>query len=400
MAENIIRLQTERELEALQIETFINTTDKVTKVTDESTLRGIIRGNVKVGKKALKDIALAVSHLFVDTAFDTALDEVAQNSGISPRFSATQSSTWVRFVADPGTIYQQGVHTVSDSKGNVFDLEDDLTIGALGYDYVKVRSQQSGASTNVDSYTIVNVSPEPSGHIGVINEYAATGGRDIETDDVFRKRIKEGPDILARGTLSYLTQVFINFNPNVLRVVYDGVSVTGKVILSILTVNGIDLTDDELSTLLDQIGPYLSLTELNPIGTTSYGVELQNATYFPIDVTMRIELVTGADLATVVKSIQQNFSKKVDFRFWDSSLQTIDWIALLVIVKNTDGVKYAPDQYFTPNTDMTIPRNEFPRFRGFVVRDLDGNILINQSGTLQPIFYANQSDQAFVASII
>lgn len=401
MAENsIVRLQTEKELEALHVETFINTTPLVTKVTDESVLRGLIRGNVKVGKKALKDIALAISHLFVDLAFDTALDEVAENSGIAQRFGAAQSSTWIRLVADPGTIYQQGINSVSDNKGNIFDLQDDITIDAVGYGYVKVRSQQSSASTNVDPYTIVNVNPEPSGHIGVINEYAATGGRDIETDDTFRQRIKEGPNALSRGTLSFLTQVFMNVNPNVLRVIYDGIDSTGKVTLSILTVNGIDLTDDELSTILDQCGQYFSLTELNPIGTTSYGVKLQNATYYPIDIGMRLSLVTGADLATVVKDIQQKFSKKVDFRFWNSSLQKIGWIDLLTIVKNTDGVKYVPDQYFTPNADVTVPRDEFPRFRGFIVRDLDGNILINQSGTLQPIFYANQTDQAFIASVV
>src|SRR5690349_24727316 len=132
----IIRLTTEQELEALHVETFINTTQgRVTKVTDHSVTRGLIRGNVRTSKKALKDIALATSHLFVDSAYGTALDDVADERGIAPRLAACQSSTWVRLVADEGTIYQQGVHTVSDNKGNVFDLEDDVTIGGKGYEY-------------------------------------------------------------------------------------------------------------------------------------------------------------------------------------------------------------------------------------------------------------------------
>ena len=398
---NIFRIITEAELEALAIETFINTTSKVTKVSDESVLRGLIRGSNRSVKKAAKDMALAISHLYPDTAFDTALDEVADNLGIAPRFSAAQSSTYVRLIADEGTVYQQGINVVSDNKGNLFDLQDDITISSLGYGYVKVRSQQSGVAANVDPYTIINISPEPSGHIGVINEYAATGGLDAESDDIFKQRIKEGPDILARGTLSYLTQAFNKINSNVLRVIYEGVdTASGKVVLSILTVNGIDLTDDELQTLIEQGGQYFSLTELNPIGTQSYGVKLKNVEYYVIDVDMRIELFTGISFDTVIKDIQQKFSKLVDFRFWNSSTDRIEWDDLLNIVKNTSGVKYALDSYFTPSVDITLPANQFPRFRGFIVRDLDGGIQINQTGTIQEIFYPADSDISFQSTVL
>lgn len=396
----IIRITTEAELEALHVETLINSTNKVTKVTDHSVTRGLIRGNVKTGKKALKDIALAVSRLFPDLANGTSLDDVANDHGISDRFAAAQSSTYVRLIADPGTVYQQGVNTVSDNKGNVFDLEEDLTIGTKGYGYVKVRSQQSGTGTNVDPYTIVNVNPEPSGHIGVINEYTATNGRDSESDDLLRQRIKEGPDILARGTLSYLTQAFIKINPNVLRVIYEGVNSQGKVSLAVLTVNGIDLTQDELDTLLEQGSEYLSLTEMGPIGTKSYGVAIKNVEYYPVDVSMRMELSVGADFEQVVKEIQQKFSKYVDFRFWESSLDKIEWDTLLNIVKNVDGVKYVPDTYFSPNVDIKIPSRKFPRFRGFIAMDLNGSVIVNQAGTLDPIFYPNDEDESFALTVL
>ncbi len=396
---DIIRLVTEKELEAIHTEIFINTSDKVTKVTDHSSTRGIIRGNVKTGKKALKDIKLAVSHLFVDDAFDTALDDVADQHGIAPRFAAAQSSTYVRLVGDVGTIYQQGVHSISDNKGNVFDLEEDITIGSKGFEYAKVRSQQAGLFTNVDSYTLINISPEPSGHIGVINEYIATGGRDEENDDTFRQRIKEGPDILARGTLSYLTQAFNKINPNVLRIIYEGVGSTGKVVLGILTVNGIDLTVQELQILLQQGGQYFSLTELSPIGTQSYGVELKNVEYYPIDIEMRLELFDIGDLGNSVKTIQQKFSKLVDFRFWDSATMRVEWEDLLIRVKQVSNVKQVPDQYFSPSEDIQIPNNQFPRFRGFIVYDLQGDLLVGQTD-LDPIFYPAEADVAFQESVI
>ena len=396
---DIIRIQTESELEALHVETFINTSPLVTKVTDHGVIRGLIRGNVRTGKKALKDIALAVSHLFPDSAFGSSLDEVADDHGIAPRFSAAQSSTYVRIVADNTTVYQSGVHTFSDNKGNIFDLDDDIAIGAKGFGYAKVRSQQSGASTNVAPYTIVNVNTAPVGHIGVINEYAATGGRDVEDDETFKRRIKEGSDILARGTLSYLTQAFARINSNVLRVINEGIDVSGKVKLGILTVNGIDLTDDELQTILDGSSEYLSITEMAPIGTTAYGVLLKNVDYTPIDVSMRVELIDIANLSTFVQETQQKFSKRVDFRFWNSATDRVEWDDLLSIVRNSKYIKSVSDAHFTPSVDLTFAYNAFPRFRGFIVNDLAGNLIVS-STDLDPIFYPQDLDASFNATIL
>jgi len=398
---NIVRITTETELEGIHTETFINTTNgRVTKVTDESVVRGMVRGNVKTAKKALKDIALAISHLFIDSSFGNALDTVADERGISPRFTAAQSSTWIRVTGSPGTVYQIGVNTVSDKKGNVFDLEDNLTLGNKGYGYIPIRSQQSGLSTNVDPYTIINISPKPTGHIGVINEYASTGGRDIEDDETFRQRIKEGPDIFARGTLSYLTQAFIKINSNVLRVLYNGIDSSGKVILSIVTVNGILLTSDELNQILIRSSSYFSLTEMAPIGTQSYGIVLQNATYYPIDSSFRMRLVSGSDLQQDAVDIQTKWTKFVDFRTWDSTKGAIQWTDLLTIAKGVDGVDFIPDTFFLPNSDIQVPVGAFPVFRGFIVYDLNGNILINQVGTISPSFYPNSPEPDLTSTII
>ena len=398
---SLIRITTETELEGIHTETFINTTDgRVTKVTDESVVRGMIRGNVKTGKKALKDIALAISHLFIDSSFGNALDTVADERGVSPRFTAAQSQTWVRLVALPGTVYTIGVNTVSDKKGNVFDLEKSITIGDKGYGYVPVRCQQAAASTNVDPYTIINVSPQPVGHIGVINEYAATGGRDLEDDDTFRQRIKEGPDIFARGTLSYLGQALMSINSNVLRVLYNGIDPSGKVILSIVSVNGILFTTDELNQMTARVSSFLSLTEMAPIGTQSYGIVLQNVNYYPIDSIFRARLISGTDLQQVAVDIQTKWTKFVDFRKWDSTKGAIQWTDLLSIAKGVDGVDFIPDTYFLPNVDIQVPIGSFPVFRQFTVMDLDGNIMIDQQGNISPVFYPNAPEPDFTSTVI
>lgn len=398
--QQIVRLTTESELRALIAETIINNTNKVTKISDNAVLSGIAAAEARVQKKALKDIALAVSHLFPDTASGQTLDDIAQNYGIAGRLGASQSSTYIRVAGAPGTVYTSGVNTITGSQGITFDLQESATLGNFGFAYLKIRSQQTGAIANVDPYTLNTISPIPAGHIGCINEYAATGGRDSEQDDVFRQRIKEGPDILSRGTLSYLTQAAIKTNSNVLKVSFEGINSSGKCLLSILTQNGIDLTNQELATLTTGLGPYLSLLDLNEIGTQSFGIQLKNATYYPIDISFRCALLNNFTIDTVVKNLQIKFSKSVDFRFWDSTLQFIDASMLLSTARSVEGFQYIPDFYFSPSVDIHIPVNQYPRFRGFIVYDLNGNLISSQNGNLTPILYPQEVVNNFEITVL
>jgi len=61
----------------------------------------------------------------------------------------------------------------------------------------------------------------------------------------------------------------------------------------------------------------------------------------------------------------------------------------LQIVKNVVGVDYVPDEFFSPNTDIELPIGQLPRIRGFIMRDLSGNILFDSGNNLAPIFYEN-----------
>lgn len=405
MGKPAIRLTSEVELQSIQKETIINRTTKVTKVSDNSVLAGVAAGNAKIAKKALKDIALAVSYLFPDSASGTALDQVADNHGIAGRLGSTQSSTYIRIIADPGTVYTQATHTFSGSNGIQFDLDDaTVTIGSKGYEYAKVRSQTTGSNTNVDPYTINVVTPTPVGHIGCLNEYVATGGRDTESDQAFRKRIKEGQNLLSQRTLDYLSQAFIRVNPDILSVNFEGIDQSGKVVLAVVTQNGMDLTANELTTLLSGTQNYYALTELAPIGNPpeATAIVLKNVEYEPIDLDFRWELFDLAKLTDTVKQVQIQLSKYVDFRFWSAATNRnrVEWDDILEIVKNVSNVKYVPDNFFNPNSDINIPANKLPRFRGFVARDLSGSVLVNQAGTIDPVFYPNEVNGSLVASVL
>ena len=388
------------ELKEIFVEILLNKTDKVTKVSEASVLNGVSFGVAKIGQKVLKDIAVIEAHLFPDSAYGIYLDNIAKLRGISPRIAATKSSMYIKLFAAPGTIYTAGIHTFSGNQGVVFDLEEDVVVPSFGFIYAKVRSQLAGVDTNVEPLSINKVNPIPSGHSYCINEYTATGGMDTENDDLYRERVKTEPNQLSRETLTYLDQVFIKINPNVLRVFNYGYNSDNKIRLAIATVNGIDLTVNELNDILVKADKYLSLVEQrlsNNLG--SVNVVLENIDWFPIDISMRVDIDNSYDLDDVRKRIQVALNKELDYRFWNWK-NKVEWDNLLEIVKGTEGVKYVADKYFYPDKDILVPRNTLPRVRGFMMLDLNGNIINNFSGTLNPIYYPNKVDFAYQSDLL
>ena len=382
------------ELKRIFIEAVINKTNKVTKVTNNSTLNGIGYGVSKVGQKALKEVALVESRLFPDFASGSDLDFVASTNGISARFGASESSTYIRLVGSSGTAYIAGTHTVTGSHGIVFDLDEDITLGDNGFGYVKVRSQSTGKVANVDGLSINTVSPVPAGHSYVVNEYEATGGRDAETDDIFRRRIKVGANIVASGTIGMITEVFRKINNNILKVYHRGRNTGGQTVLSVVTQNGVDLTPTELTDLQSRAQEYLTLSDSRPLGSNTPLVTIENNEFHEIDITFRVELKSGAVADDVRKSIQNKFSKYLDFRFWGEN-QKVEWDDLFVIVKQTEGVKYVSDRYFSPNQDITVEVGKLPRIRGFLMLDTDGNIISDNNDVLNPIYYPSDPSTSY-----
>lgn len=394
----ITRISTITELKQIFGEILMNKTSKVTKIADESIVNGVAYGVAKIAQKALKDIAIVESHIFPDSAFGIHLDLVAEKYGIAERFTTNQSTTAVRVVGAIGTTYLAGTQTFQGG-GITFDLTEDVTIGVNGYAYARIVSQNASLGTNVSALSINTVTPAPFGHDYCVNEYAAQGGRDDEDDQLFRLRIKEGANLAARGTLAHLTQAFMKINNNVLRVYYHGVNALNQAVLAISTQNSAPLTPVELDEILQLGSEYLNIFDLAPLNGTSVNVELKNIDYQPIDISLRAELIAGADPDTVRKDLQVAFSKEVDYRFWNPG-DKVEWDNLLQIAKDHPAINYVPDVWFFPNNDVIVDPTLLPRFRGFLLLDVNGNIISNVAGTLNPNFYPNQLDFSFHATIL
>lgn len=394
----ITKITDVEELKQIFVEALINNTDKVTKISDGSTLNGIAYGVAKLSQKVLKDVAIVESHLFPDTAVGEYLDNIAKLRGVALRLGDSKGSTYVRVVGNPGTTYTQNVHVFS-GKGVNFDLEETIVIPDTGFTYAKVKSQQAGSRVNISSLSIIKVNPEPTGHKYCINEFRVVGGRDIEDDDLFRKRIKEEINILARGTLSYMEQVLRKINPDVLRLFNHGLNDVGDLVIGVASVNGSNFSTSELQEFLTKSEQYLSMNEFKPNGLNNYGIEFKNIKYFPIDISCRVDIDESFDLENVRKNIQLSLNRSVDWRYWKDG-DIVDWIDLINSIKGTDGVKRVLDNHFYPNIHLNIPRGYLPRIRGFVMMNLQGVIIEDLTGNLKPNFYPSESDFAYQATVL
>ncbi|MBJ7437019.1 MAG: baseplate J/gp47 family protein [Acinetobacter sp.] len=387
------------ELSKVAAEAILNNTNRVSKVAPESVLVGVSNGVGRLGQSAMKDIALIEARLFPDDAHGDLLDEVALNNGISARFGAVGSSMYLRLVGTPGTVYTQSTHTFTGNHGIVFELEQNETIPSIGWMYVKVRSIDTGAKTSVAPLTVNKINTTPSGHTYVINEYQAQGGRDAESDTDFRERIKNGANIAAYGTVEYLNQVFQKVNSAVLRTYFAGINSLQQPIVRVITRNGTALLQSEIDTLIEASQKYLGLVEQRVYGDRTFGINITNVDWYPIDVDFRADLSAGINVDNLRKQIQVNLAKTIDYRTWEWG-DKVEWDNLLQVVKSTPGVKYVADAYFLPKTDITVQRDRFPRFRGFTMRDLNGNILTDIQGNLNPVYYPSSPNSAFQQTVI
>ena len=376
-------------LKNLWIEVFLNKTDKVSDITDNSVLNAVAYASAKVAQKAIKDVAIVEAQIFPETAAGEYLDRAAALFGVTARYGALGSSTYIRVYAEPGTQYIAGENYFVSTDGVRFAIENSVTIGESGYGYVKVRSESLGAFTNVDANSIVNVNPIPQGHYECTNEYYAIGGRDSESDEMFRRRILNHQNVYASSTIEKLTQIFQNFDNRILKVMYIGIMEDSFIHIQLATQNGQELTFSELRTLLEKSSPYFGIGDMTVSGKL-VGIKLENASWYEVGgesgIDFRCEIEAGYDISTVRKNIQIGLTKYFDFRFWEPG-QKIEWDDLLEIVKNTEGVRYVASELFKPNLDELVPDFMLPRIKKFIMRDFDGNVMFDEENEFSPLFY-------------
>jgi len=396
------RIQSIQEIKSLLSEITLNKTSKITEIADNSVLSGLLFANAKLIQKIQKDTAIIESQLFPEQAYGDDLDVIASRQGVLPRYGATVSSVYIRLVATPGTQYIASQNIFKSKSGIQFVLAQDIIQGNrnyqdildYGFTYVKLNSTTQGSQSNVDPYSIIEVSNKPNGHQYCLNEVYAEGGRDSEQDDLFRKRIIETPNYLTSGTLSKLTQIFNRTNVDVLSVKKGYIDFDGKIALFVYSCSGKDFTEDEFKTILNSSVDYLSLTDINSLNNNNINIKLINASYEYIDIDFQCELNTSnVTIDNIVKDIQIQISKYLDWRVWGSQTY-FEWVKIFDIIRFTNGVTYLSEKNFYPFSNFKT-NIKLPRLRGFVMRDLNGNVIIDNNRGINPVYYNSQENDNY-----
>ena len=385
--------------QALFVEELLNNTNSVTKVSQNSVLFGISAGAAKLMELLEKDVSVFASRLNPHIATGQYLDECAKIKGIHPRLSATKSSTFVRLNATPGTQYLKNTHTLISSENSItFLLNNDITIGDLGYAYVGVSSIQSGSNTNVGAFAISSFAVTPSGHISVYNEVKAFGGEDLETDDFFRNRILLSNNLHSVSNLELCTQLALLYNPNIYKIVKLGKTSSGQIQLGVITKNYVSLTNEELTELSQIITNRISISDCFQ-SVYSSNILLKNVEKYPIDISFRCKTLQNIKIKDVVSDIQNqtmNYFSPLNF---EGNKVKVEWDNIFDICKYAKGIDYIDDNTFMPNLDINLSANNYPILRGFQILTLNGEVIYDEN-SISPVYYDSIKNINFQKTII
>lgn len=212
------------------------------------------------------------------------------------------------------------------------------------------------------------------------------------------------------NTLAQLEQVLMKINPRVLRVLKGGYGesqTTGsaaesRINLTVVSVNGQDFTQEEFDEMYSRAEEYLCLTDLLRVsiaGARYPAINLRNVNWLFVNVDFRVDIDPAYNTDDVRTQIQLQMNKLFDYRFWEPG-DKVEWEDMLYVVKNVEGVRYVPDTHFNPGYDINVPEYTLPRVRSFVMRDLDGNVILDNGGVLSEVFYPNVEDANYQATVL
>lgn len=376
------------ELKNICTEILLSKTDKITKLSVGSIFNAVAYAIARIGQKALREIALVESQLFPEYAIGETLDLVGERYGIFSRLGASKSLCYIYVYANPGTYYDKDTVVFTSTEGISFKPNYSVTIDANKYAYIPATSIEEGEKANVSALTVTNCTNAPAGHLFCTNTFAAYGGRSIESDDEFRNRIENIHNSLSTKTLEYLSQVALQFNPNILKLVHLGTH-NGKTQLGIYTQSGASLSDTELVNLGLQMREYLALSDISE--NLEQRVEFVNVEYQPIDLTIKLSYMNGNySIEDIYSAIQKKLIAFVDYRYLNTN-KNITWIQLYELIKNTEGVvdvNYGEFLVNGGNGDIIINKAKLPRFRQMIIYNLDGDCMLDNTTTsYMPFIY-------------
>ena len=373
---------------------FLSTNTGITKISPNSVFASFSAGIAGLAQKMLKETALVETYIDPDQATGDRLDAIARQRGIPTRQTTrTKSTVWIRLHAEGGTAYTTE-HVFTGSHGITFNLMQGFTFPTNGtrFVYRQLQSTGGGLLNNVSVFSIDRIDNPPTGHVLAINDAPSFGGRDAETDDQFRYRIKNFTNISAYDTLAKIS-ILANQQVNSIFRVYNlGKAVNGDARLGVITHSGEALTPDELTTLN-------GLRVFAPLSNSN--LQFESLPAERLDITAVLELrdtEQTRDIADRILVRINNFLREV---VYNEESTFIDWVTIFNLINIDPGVISLSSDGFSPNSRIDIsdrrprqlgairffnPNRQTlwssidPRFGNFYDLDSDFNITTNFVG--------------------
>jgi uncharacterized phage protein gp47/JayE len=323
-------------------------------------------------------IKRAYHSLFVALAIDDDLSLRALDYGTS-RGSSVAASTTLRAYCGAGTYpitFAVGLRAESNI-GMAFSVSTAVTVTSAppsGYVDLAVLADTTGAAGNVRQNTItVKLGTWPTPCTRVTNPFAASGGADLESDDLLRARLARRWKLAAKGVsdcyLAWLQETYPegSFDPGfdgrtVIRALSMPKTNLGETTTIVVQNSGDAYSGAELVAMevtLNGVGA-LRLGSKVPLHET---VDVVNLVFTTVDVEVEVQFIEGYTISDVKADIEQAIADYLDWVSWDWG-GTAYLSAIESVVQSVPGVaalNVASLKLNTVGANVTVPYDSLPK---------------------------------------
>lgn len=356
---------------------FVSQTEKVTSFGKDGIVRGIFHSVSNVVSEMWNDLYQTKRQMQLTTAEGNDLIEFGERRGV-PKNAAAKSSVVLIFNGPDNTVISAGtnIKSIIDSS-IVYTTKVEITLGSANPNIVRpikansigdiviAESVATGSQTSVDVNELTVIDPEIAG-VTVTNLVPSSGGKDIESDDEYRERIKNIIDSLAQGTQAFYEALAMKADSTVMKAKaiksqYGGVDVY-------LVKNSLgDYDNSELSTIASYIYDYQKAFQ---------NISCKNAIRRSIEVRGKFLIKSGYTNDQVFSAIASKIASYISgiFKF----TTTVKFIDLVNEIAEAEGLTSIDLSNFYLNgaqADIYLTSVEVPVFTHLLFIDSFNNVI-------------------------
>ena len=361
-------IKTEIEIEQELIQDLVVAQDEITYFGKGGVARSILHSIARRLAELWFDYGQKIKALFLGTSIGTDLDTYGENRGII-RLGACSSRVLLVFIGTGGTIVPEGTEITGDH-GIVFKTSCQLNMGTDGNlafagaalaSSVLAESVTKGVITKVAENTLNTLVNPIAGVNTVNNPLPAYYGKDEETDEEYRYRIKYQISILNKTTQDFITEGCKEANEDICRVFTEKAIGENKINVYVIKRSGSYLTTSEKSYILSYLNDrWIILPQ----------IEILDLPVTNVDVSLKVRAMPGYTLEQLFINCADGITDYLDFRTWVLG-EDVDSDDILQICLNAEGVDDIDVPNFIPGSNIEVDYNGIPMLRTMTMVDMD-----------------------------